>query len=118
MPIVKAALAVDDPVTGETVVIIINQALYFGYLLSHVLLNPNQLRANDITVDDIPQHLSPKSMHSITIHEENFSIPLAVCSFFIVLFFVIFLIPSFIVICHLEIVFDVIFLPFIFPLPA
>jgi len=76
VPIVKAALAVDDPATGETTVIIINQALYFGDLLSHALLNPNQLRANDATVDDIPKHLSSKSMHSITINEENFSIPL------------------------------------------
>jgi len=41
IPIVKAAVAYDDPNTGETYVIIINQALYFGEQLTHILLNPN-----------------------------------------------------------------------------
>jgi hypothetical protein len=43
VPIVKAALAYDDPLTGETLILILNQTLYFGDDLPHVLLNPNQL---------------------------------------------------------------------------
>ncbi len=43
IPIVKAAVADDDAITGETYVLILNQALYFGDLLPHILLNPNQL---------------------------------------------------------------------------
>jgi len=63
IPIVKAALAYDIPETGKTVTLIINQALYFGKHLSHVLLNPNQMRYNNVIVDDIPKHLSKLPSH-------------------------------------------------------
>ena len=76
IPIVKAALAYDEPLTGDTVILIVNQALYFGSHLSHMLFNPNQLRSHGVTVEDIPRHLSSKSSHSIIVNEENFSIPL------------------------------------------
>ena len=47
-PTVLAALAYDDALTGETFIIIINQALYFGQHLENILLNPNQFRVNGI----------------------------------------------------------------------
>jgi hypothetical protein len=50
VPIVKAAIVCDIPNTGETVVLIINQALYFSDQLSHILINPNHLRSNDIII--------------------------------------------------------------------
>jgi len=43
VPIVKAAFAYDDHITGETLIVIVNQALYFEDKLSNVLLNPNQM---------------------------------------------------------------------------
>ena len=43
VPIVKAALAYDDSETGETTILIFNQALYFGEQLDDILINPNQL---------------------------------------------------------------------------
>jgi hypothetical protein len=66
--IVKAAVAYDDPLTGEIyIVLIINQALYFRDQLGNMLLNPNQMRVHGLTVDDCPRHLSNgKSTHSIT----------------------------------------------------
>jgi hypothetical protein len=76
IPIVKAAVAFDNLETGETVVVIINQALYFGDQLQHILLNPNQIRSNIIQVDDVPVHLSASSSHSIIVKEENLTIPL------------------------------------------
>jgi len=76
IPIVKAALAYDDTHSGETAILIINQALYFGTHLSHMLFNPNQLCTNGIVVNDIPTHLSSKSSHSILVEEESFQIPL------------------------------------------
>ncbi|MFN9957217.1 MAG: hypothetical protein ACK55I_29285, partial [bacterium] len=36
VPIVKAALAYDDPSTGETLILVLNQTLYFGDHLPHV----------------------------------------------------------------------------------
>jgi hypothetical protein len=41
IPIVKAAVAYDDPDSGEMIILIINQALYDGDQLDEVLLNPN-----------------------------------------------------------------------------
>ncbi len=77
VPIVKAALAYDPPDNGDTIILIINQALYFDDQLDNVLLNPNQMRFHGLIVDDIPKHLSHgKSSHSIHIEEENLRIPL------------------------------------------
>jgi hypothetical protein len=42
-----------------------------------MLLNPNQIRAHGVEVDDVPRHLSGgKSTHSINVHEANLRIPL------------------------------------------
>ncbi len=46
LPVVKAAFPYDDSGTGETFIVIINQALYFGNALSHILLNTNQMQAH------------------------------------------------------------------------
>ena len=79
IPIVKAAFAYDDPNTGETLILIFGQALYFGSKIKNALLSPNQMRSNGLEVDDIPRHLSPKhkeSTHSIFFPEEKVRIPL------------------------------------------
>jgi hypothetical protein len=79
IPIVKAALAYDDAETGETFILLFGQALYFGSKIDHILLNPNQIRANGIEVDDVPRFLAPKnksSTHSIFFPEEKVRIPL------------------------------------------
>jgi hypothetical protein len=76
IPIVKGAVAYDDHETGEVIVLVFNQALYFGDKLSHILLNPNQMRTSNIKVDNIPKHLSTKSTHSIMVEEENLTIPM------------------------------------------
>jgi len=77
VPIVKAVLAYDPPSTGETIILIINQALYFKNNIEHILLNPNQLRTYGLEVDDIPKHLSEgKSTHSIYIPDSNLRIPI------------------------------------------
>ena len=76
IPIVKAAVAYDHPETGEVIILVINQALYFGDKLTHILLNPNQLRSHNIRVDDVPKHLSSTSTHSIWVEEESLDIPM------------------------------------------
>jgi hypothetical protein len=76
VPVVKAAIVFDVPSTGETVIPIINQVLYFGDQLTHILLNPNQMRSNDIQADDVPRHLSSSSSHAIMCKDENLTIPL------------------------------------------
>ncbi len=58
IPIIKTATAYDTP-TGETLILVIPQALYLGDYLSYSLLCPNQLRDHGIILDDVPQHLAP-----------------------------------------------------------
>jgi hypothetical protein len=41
--VVQAAAAYTDPDSGETFVLIINQALYIGEDLQTTMINPNQL---------------------------------------------------------------------------
>ena len=54
IPIVQGATAYDDDNTGETIILIYNQSLYFGDRLDHTLTNPNQLRAHGHSVCDDP----------------------------------------------------------------
>jgi hypothetical protein len=78
VPIVQAATAYDDPETGITYMLIINQALWIPDL-NTTLLNPNQLRANGLIVDDVPKHLAPDpstATHSIYSPKEDVRIPL------------------------------------------
>jgi hypothetical protein len=50
IPIVTAAMAVDDPATGITTILMIGQALYLGDKVKNTLLCPYQLRAYSINV--------------------------------------------------------------------
>ena len=77
-PIVEVALAYDNSLMGDTSIIIIGQALYFGDQVNHILMNPNQIRMNGGVVDEVPRHLSQglPSTHSIYCSEEIYRIPL------------------------------------------
>ncbi len=73
-----AIIAYDDAITGESYIIIFHQALYFGQHLKNILLNPNQIRVNDVQVEDAPRHLTKgQSSHSIKFPQEDISIPLS-----------------------------------------
>lgn len=54
VPIVSGATAYDDPRTGQTYILVVNEALYYGLKLDHTLLNPNQLRAYGVPFWDNP----------------------------------------------------------------
>ena len=67
VPIASVATAWDSPEDGRTLLLIINEALYFGDRMNHTLLCPNQLRYNGIQVHDTPKAFDPKSPHAIII---------------------------------------------------
>jgi hypothetical protein len=73
VPIVQAATAYDDPETGETTILILNEAIWMGDKMEHTLVNPNQLRAHGITVQDNPFSTSPIY---ISTEGHEFSMPL------------------------------------------
>jgi hypothetical protein len=63
MPIVSGATAYDDPISGETYILVFNESLYYGNKLDHTLINPYQLRAYGIPLWD--NRFDP--MHSLSI---------------------------------------------------
>lgn len=54
VPIVSSATAYDDPDTGVTWLLIINEALLYGDKLDHALINPNQILFHQIDYWDNP----------------------------------------------------------------
>ena len=52
--IVTGATAWTCQVTGETCILVFNEALWMGEVLEHSLLNPNQMRHYGVTVQDNP----------------------------------------------------------------
>ena len=59
VPIVTAAIAYDDPKTGEVFVLVVHQAMHFSEM-NNCLLSPMQLRLNDVKVNERPKFLMAK----------------------------------------------------------
>ena len=55
---VSAAIAFDDPDTGQVQILIVHQAIHIPHL-DHHLLAPMQLRSNDVEVNDVPKYMAP-----------------------------------------------------------
>jgi hypothetical protein len=70
IPIVTAAVAYDQPNTGQICILVYHQALWFGDDMDTNLINSNQMRMNGIIVNECPMHLShstpTNSMHTLT----------------------------------------------------
>jgi hypothetical protein len=54
IPIATAATAWDNPDTGEVVILLFHQGLWFGDALENSLINPNQSRMHGIEICDDP----------------------------------------------------------------
>ena len=76
IPIVSGATAVQDRVTGETLILVFNEALWYGDRMNHSLINPNQMRHFGVTVQDNPYDRD----NDLTIkeHYAGISLPLSV----------------------------------------
>ena len=59
VPIVTGATAYTDQDSGETIILVINEALYMPTVMPDSLLNPNQLRAYGTVVQDNPYSGAP-----------------------------------------------------------
>lgn len=75
IPIATCATAYDHPQLQETIILLFHEALYFGKDMDHSLINPNQIRANGLTVDCCPRQYDKSSMYAIFSKEENISLP-------------------------------------------
>jgi hypothetical protein len=70
---VSGALAYDDPITGETLHLVINQAIHIPHL-DHHLLCPMQCQVNDVTVDDTSKFLArdpTDKLHALTLDDPD-----------------------------------------------
>jgi hypothetical protein len=70
---VSAGMAYDVPRSGRVVILILHQTLSFPHL-PHNLLNPMQMRLNDVVVNEMPkfQCANPTNLsHTITVKGEN-----------------------------------------------
>ena len=85
VPICSGATAFRHPDTGETFILIIHEALWFGDKLDHSLINPNQVRSNGFRLSDDPfditrdfglevdhETLIPFDVHGSIIYFESF----------------------------------------------
>ena len=54
IPVVTGATAYDDPATGETVILIFHQSLWFGPSLENSLICPQQVRSYGVSMCDDP----------------------------------------------------------------
>ncbi len=61
IPVVTAATAVQLQSSGETIILVINQGLWFGDTLDNSLINPNQLWHHGTVVAD--NHFDPKGIY-------------------------------------------------------
>ena len=52
VPIVQVDTVYNNTETGETTILILNEAICMGEAMDHTLVNPNQLRAYDMKVQD------------------------------------------------------------------
>ncbi|KAI2492418.1 hypothetical protein MHU86_22127 [Fragilaria crotonensis] len=75
VPIATVATAYDCPTSNATFVLIINEALFFGESLSFSLLSPNQLRDNDVHVDERHRQYAPDSIFGLHVPSEPLTIP-------------------------------------------
>jgi hypothetical protein len=74
---VSAALAYDDALSGETVILVIHQAILIPDL-AHNLLSTMQLRLNDVIVNDVPRFLTDNPTlltHSLVVPTDDFDQP-------------------------------------------
>ncbi len=74
VPIVKGATAITSTTTGETIILVFNEAIWMGDHLDHSLLNPNQLRNYGIVVQDNPYDQAALHLAS---HSDEFIMPMA-----------------------------------------
>ena len=76
IPIGTCITAYDDEKTGQTYILQFHQALYFGDRFETSLLNPNQMRDNNVTVDECPLSLSHNNNTTHSIKVEDLTIDL------------------------------------------
>ena len=81
IPIGSAAMRWTNPENGEPLLLVFNEALFFGQKMQNTLLCPNQLRSNGVVVNGTPRQFDAASPHSISVRdpsdeEKTITIPL------------------------------------------
>ena len=73
VPIVTGATTITNTETGDTTILVFNEAIWMGDQLDHSLLNPNQLRHHGVVVQDNPY--DAQSLH-LSSYDDEYTIPM------------------------------------------
>jgi hypothetical protein len=76
IPIATVTTAWGDPAGGPTVILVVNEALYFGDRMNHSVLCLNQIRANGLVVNEVPKQFDDTSLHAIVDPKSGTKLPL------------------------------------------
>jgi hypothetical protein len=82
MPLIEVKIAsvvtaYNDPITGDTLFLVIHEALYFGDRLPQMLLNQNQIRYHgNKKVHNVTKQFDLDLQHAIKIPSKNLLLPL------------------------------------------
>jgi hypothetical protein len=71
IPVATCGTAYDDPATGEVLLLVFGQALFFGQRIKGSLIPPNQMRDNGLIVSDVPRQFDRHSPHSIVVQDDD-----------------------------------------------
>jgi hypothetical protein len=81
VPVRTCATAFDHP-DGETIILVFGQALYFGDMMEHSLLSPNQVHSfNHQLCLNLKKFTNGNSEHGTTVEEEDMVLPFNMYSF-------------------------------------
>ena len=74
VPIVQAATSYENSDTGETTILILDKAILIGENMDHILVNPNQLCAYGMTVQD---NSLAEAIFFVATEDHDFMFPLS-----------------------------------------
>ena len=78
VPVITGATALTNPQDGTSIILVFNEALWMGDRLDHTLVNPNQMYAYGIDVQDNPFSDQPLSImtgdHTVPLHTQGTTI--------------------------------------------
>ena len=76
LPIVNVRYSYDRPDTGEVLILELNHCIYMGNRKNDSIACPNQLRANNIYIDDRPLQFYPSESDTQCIRVDGITLPL------------------------------------------
>ena len=79
VPVVTGAMVWTNPTDGTAYLLVFHESLWMGDKLDHTLVNPNQLQAYSVSVEDNPLDTKPLSITADDVSVELYSEGMIIC---------------------------------------